>query len=519
MADFRLLGLLLRMRYRLLWAHTRTRNGKIALFITMYLAVACLVVLLAFGGVGAGVAAVRAGRAELVARIVLSGVFVNGLVASVILGFGMDAVFSDQALRRYPLLPFERLVTRQLCAILEPLWALVAALYVGLAVGLAAFGAGSLAVGLTAVLALTAINYLMARLALNIVERLIQTSLGVGIVVTFIGIGSMLPVVAGPRMLIALAPLASMAQGTPPMLAATAMVGDEVALPMLLLAGWAAALLGALYGLERRPRKTTVVGRAVAEWDSPYDRVAAWFGARYAPMAGKALRYYLRSTRVRYNYVLAIPMLGFFTFTQARRAAPQAMFASALSAFAAVGFVGVAVMAVNQFGYDAGGFRRYFLSPGEAGDAVRANSLVTLFLHLVLLPPSLLLWWLLAPLPTTPQMWLMLATSAIGGALFFNAASIWTSLYSPRRTEFTSAFGNNMSLGGNVLVIGGILSVMFFPAVLRGAGRVDLVMRLWWIYPLFCLLAAVFYAASLKAAPRYFLARRERLLALLEGRE
>ena len=35
--DFELIGTLIRLRYKLLWANTRTRNGKIALFFAGYL--------------------------------------------------------------------------------------------------------------------------------------------------------------------------------------------------------------------------------------------------------------------------------------------------------------------------------------------------------------------------------------------------------------------------------------------------------------------------------------------------
>ena len=35
--NFQLIGVLIRLRYKLLWAKTRTRNGKIALFFAGYL--------------------------------------------------------------------------------------------------------------------------------------------------------------------------------------------------------------------------------------------------------------------------------------------------------------------------------------------------------------------------------------------------------------------------------------------------------------------------------------------------
>ncbi len=63
-----LIGELVRLRYKLLWAKTRSRNGRIALFLAGYLLLVLLIALLASGGFGAAMVAVRsrqggAGRA------------------------------------------------------------------------------------------------------------------------------------------------------------------------------------------------------------------------------------------------------------------------------------------------------------------------------------------------------------------------------------------------------------------------------------------------------------------------
>ena len=59
--DFELIGNLIRLRYKLLWANTRTRNGKIALFFAGYLLLVMVLALLGAGGVGAGSAGRHAG--------------------------------------------------------------------------------------------------------------------------------------------------------------------------------------------------------------------------------------------------------------------------------------------------------------------------------------------------------------------------------------------------------------------------------------------------------------------------
>src|SRR3954447_4802867 len=138
-----LIGELIRLRYKLLWAKTRSRNGRIALFLAGYLLLVLTIALLASGGFGAALLAVRSGKAEKVAQAVLAGLFIEGILAANILGFGMNAVFADTELRRYPLTARERELARHLTGILDPFWFLFLALELGLALGLYVMGQGS----------------------------------------------------------------------------------------------------------------------------------------------------------------------------------------------------------------------------------------------------------------------------------------------------------------------------------------------------------------------------------------
>jgi len=67
------IGDLIRLRYQLMWAKTRSRNGKIALFVIGYLLFVMVAGLVGLGGVGAGIAAIQTRRAEAMAQVVLSG--------------------------------------------------------------------------------------------------------------------------------------------------------------------------------------------------------------------------------------------------------------------------------------------------------------------------------------------------------------------------------------------------------------------------------------------------------------
>ena len=125
------IGELLRLRYKLMWAKTRSRNGRIALFITGYLLLLLLFLLLISGGFGAGIVAVRSGKAEVVARAVFTSIFVQALIATVTLGFGMNTVFSEVELRRYPVAAGERRLVRHAIGIADPFWFLFLVLEIG----------------------------------------------------------------------------------------------------------------------------------------------------------------------------------------------------------------------------------------------------------------------------------------------------------------------------------------------------------------------------------------------------
>src|SRR5580658_2629979 len=94
-----LIGHLIGLRYKLMWAKTRSRNGRIALFVVGYLLFVLVAALIAAGGVGTGVVAIKSGQAGMVARILLSGIYTSALMWTLLLGFGINAVFSETELR------------------------------------------------------------------------------------------------------------------------------------------------------------------------------------------------------------------------------------------------------------------------------------------------------------------------------------------------------------------------------------------------------------------------------------
>jgi hypothetical protein len=523
--DLRLLGILLRLRYRLLWASVRTRNGKIALFLVCYLFAVLLFALLALAGFGAGLATLRARHSELlIARVVLGGFFLNGLFSSIALGVGMNATFSDAALRRYPLSAFERLTARQLLSFLEPLWMFVLAANGGLAFALYAVGVASFWLAMSAAVLLAFADYLLARVVLTAISRVMVMRGG-----AFILLISLMTVCLLPSILAqALSRNHSLAEGmlaalqfTPPLAAAavmTSMQSAAVAGPLGLLVGWCAIFLLAVALLERMPETARTVARAAIGWDGPCDRIGRLFGAGQGPLVSKMLRYYLRNTRVRMNLIVAGPMLSVILMMQRAPHGPQSKFLMALPFMAIVGFAASFAMSVNAFGYEADGFRRYLLLPVSPASVIRAAAIPPLLLGALMLPVPMAVWTILGRVHMDGRMLTMLVSSGIGGLLVLTACGIWTTLLAPRKTEFSSNFGNNLSLGGNVLVMGTFLIGMVGSGLFAAFARFDTVISWWWAAPLFVLAGAAALSLTLSRSPGVFVARRERLLAVLEGR-
>ena len=253
-----MIGNLIRLRYKLLWANTRTRNGRIAMFFVGYLLLAGLFLLLMTGGVGAGMIAVRSGRAELVARVVLASLFIQALVTSVILGFGLSAVFSDLELRRYPVNARERFLVRHLIGIIDPFWFLVLGLELGLVVGLYLLGAAGFFQAMVPVLLVFLANYMAARALAIVVGRMMQNKAGGAVLTAFVLVISLGAGAAGA--VVQRNPwiqdgFVRVLRYTPAFGAAAAMTasGVSAASGYAVVFAWLAGLAAALVILERRP--------------------------------------------------------------------------------------------------------------------------------------------------------------------------------------------------------------------------------------------------------------------------
>jgi hypothetical protein len=511
---------LIALRYRLVWAHARSSQGRIVLLVVGYLAIAAGAVLFAIGGVGAAAVSIRLGRAGMVAAVVLAGLHLNAAFASVFLGIGVNPALSDATLRRYPLSRVSRLAATHVTALLEPLWLVVLAVAIGLASGFAAMEVGSAWFGVPAALLFVISTYQLACLITRVGAWVVSRP-GGPLLVIVAGTGLMMAAPLAPAWLafVATRPggpsLPAFLEWTAPFAAGRAMTTSANSQAMTYLAiliAWSAVLAVLLSAANRLPRHSRSRSGVRARWDHPLDTVAAAFG-RASPLAGKMLRYCLRSPQTRYNYPLALPVFGVMIATNSERDS----FLFALGAAPALGTLATGTLSMNLFGFDGHGFRRYFLLPVKAVDVLRTAALVSLMPGALLVPIGVVAWWALTSEPVTARMVLMLVCAGVGGLFSFQAGGLWTTLLAPRAIPFDMTFGNKLSPAANLLFV--LAMVVFFggPLALTALG-VDAVLKAWWIAPFFLGGAVVFYVFTLRAGARVLVNRREHLLSVIEGR-
>jgi hypothetical protein len=516
-----LIAELIRLRYKLLWARTRTRNGRIALFITGYLLFVFVAVLLGAGGLGAGMLAVRSGQAEKVAQIVLGPLFLQALLGTVIMGFGMNATFTDFELRRYPVSALDCLLTRHLIGIVDPFWFLILALELGLAVGLYAMGAASFWLGVAAVLLLFVCNYLFARVFGALVDRMMRHKAG-GAVMLIVIMGFSIGAGQIPLYLKhhpeAAAGIVRVLAYTPPFGAAAAMVAAKTTGFIAILI-WIFVLVPALIVVERGPAYRQKLEATAIKFSSPFDRPAAWFGADDAPLIAHWLRFYARNSRLRTITLIFLPLVGFLTYNFSRpKGGFGDIFPVALGTFGIVTF-GTSRFAVNEFGYVDHGLRRLLLLPAHPAAILRTGSYASLLLAAPLILIAALGWSVLAPGAFDARQVFMLMCSAAGGMFLYHALGLWSTIYGSRRCNYYANLGNDLSLWGNIITIGGAITCLGLPHALRRVDPALVSPEYWWWALAPALAAVLLYRISLRAASRAFTQRREQLMAVVEGRD
>ena len=118
------------------------------------------------------------------------------------------------------------------------------------------------------------------------------------------------------------------------------------------------------------------------------------------------------------------------------------------TAFAILGCMGTAQFSVNQFGYVAGGFRRFFLLPAQPAVILRAGSYTFMLMSSTLILAGTLLFVLFSPFSFDARMLIMLAGSAVASLFVFLGLGLWATLFGPRCCDYYNTFGNDLSAAG-----------------------------------------------------------------------
>ncbi len=495
---------LVKLRYQLIWAQARTSTGRIILLVLVSVFFISLGILIGVIGLGTAVAGVQLGRAEFVTRGVLSGLHVSAVMTGLFFGLGPRSALSEPVLRRFPLTSRERVYVRHLIGLIDPIWFLLATSAFGIAIGLAIVGKGSLLVALISAALFVAAAYLTSVFVLSLVDRLMQSTAGATLLGTlglaalsFSGLG--MAWLMNPQRPERMEIIDRGLHFAPSGLAAILMVGSDLptGLHSLALLGlWCVVLLSLVGWLERSraARPSTAAGLSASyDFDNFFDKVASVFGEKRAPLMAKALRYYLRSNRVRMGLASA-PVFAFVgkLMSQGNSAILGHEFYFTLAFFSFLGFSGPSSISLNQFGSDGEGVRRYAMLPVHFATPIHAGSLAAVLLGAAVVAPTIALWCLVTALEVEWRMIVMMFGSSLGGLFLLNGLAMWTTILSPKHVEFSNMLSNRLPLGGNLVVAGGMFVVFAFYLVLMQLSF-ETVLDLWWVFVAFAAMGMLFY--------------------------
>jgi hypothetical protein len=515
---------LVKLRYRLIWAQARTRNGKIALLVLLYLLGGSVALLLALGGLGAAIADEEFRQEGFLARWMLAGFFVNGMGLSLLFGIGARAAFTDESLRRYPLDDRERFAIRQVIGLLDPVWTILVLGVLGMAAGFAWLGKGLLITGIPAALLFIVANYLATVILLSVIGLMVQTRRGAAIlsviVLLLISFGPLafsLAAFSGGRALweqLDKVLIYSPAGGAAAMMVAESafnVIGN-----FFLLIAWCAGLALLVKKLESLPPISEVSSAGKIIWDDFHDQAAGLFGRAYAPLVSKALRYHLRCNLIRFSLITSPLLVVLGRFMIPGQSASGTLIITFALFFITSSATGAAMM-LNLFGYDDAGIRRYAFMPSTFAMALRAGSFASLILRAVTMLLAFAIWIIVARNQINLRMLLMVFGIVVASLFLFNALGLWTSVLAAKRADFESMWNNRLSFGANIVMIGGVVIPYVIAIVLAEQIPVETALRFWWVSFLLMMACIAFYAFSLRAIESALESRRETLINLMAG--
>ncbi len=515
------IGTLIALRYRLLWAQARTSAGRVMIFFIVYLLGAFFFLLLTLGGLGAAVAAVRSGQAELVVGGILGGLFAAAVPTTLFMSVGPTSAFSDRSLRRFPLTERARFLVRHFIGLLDPLWLLWGGLLLGLAAGLQIVSACPLYLGIPGMFAYLAVMYLFVAVLVSLVGKILETRSGPLILMVFTMLIYLSAVMGGPMAAAHGAKLLPILLGalqfTPAAAAAHLLVGATLGIRLAgagLLIAWAlagATLLRLIEPFHFTRRREAVAGATGESW---YDAVGDWFGADLGPLVAKSLRYHLRCNRVRYTLAFSTPVFLVIMFLQHHD--PVERTVGLLMVLFIIGFTATNPMSVNALGWDGPGVRRYVLVPASADGAVRANSYAGMMLGGTVAMLALAFVIAISALPRTWELVAFAIAAPAAGLFWLHTLGVWLTVLAPRPASFDAMMSGNVSRFAGLMMAAIIVPI--FILVPFAARAPQFVISLGWMVALLAAIGFVAYRISLRAAGARLALRFEKIVGDLAAK-
>ena len=455
---------LIKLRYLLLWAQTRTSVGRSFLLVIFILIGSVLVLFLNHGGFSVVFIAIKLGKGYEIVRLIFSGMFAGGIVAAVIQGQYLQAGFSENSLRYYPLSKLSRFVVRHLLGLLEPIWIFYSSIVLGIAVSYAFLDQNVRPVSIPAGILFILVSYFSATFVVSLIDLILKSKNGfvVLLAVVFFGISFFGTLASRHFSVESVHRLLnySIVQYSPGELVAHAM-SDQFILSNILhfifLLAWLISLTVVISRIESSERTDYSKPNCI-QWNNGYDQIVSLYKSDNWPLLGKSLRYHLRCNRVRYNLLITPPFILFIILGRQDYSDHSLMFFVII--FSLIGCMSVNSIILNHFGYDRLGVIRYLIIPKPLISPLLVSSCVSLLLGSLIILITLTLLLVLSGVPFQSYLALLMLYSGIAGLFFFSALGLWVSIYFPRSLSFQTLVGNHLSLGGNIVAVGGLFVIM-----------------------------------------------------------
>jgi hypothetical protein len=126
---------------------------------------------------------------------------------------------------------------------------------------------------------------------------------------------------------------------------------------------------------------------------------------------------------------------------------------------------------------------------------------------------------LMAGFPADARAVVILGSSAAAGLFFFNALGLWTSVVSPRKSNFRGVVGNELSFGATLGIGLGIAIALATAFVVEKSVPCALLLASWWGFTVVPVVCASLYLISFRLVSRAMTARRDLLTGVVSGED